>query len=421
MTARVSWAEAAGQAVRAGLRPSRLAINGGNAVRTTAMPSWPFFDDADLESAREVLASGRVNYWTGDHGRAFESEFAAAVGTEHAVAVSNGTVALELALRALGVDRGTEVVVPAATFIATASAVVACGGVPVVADVDPLSGCVTADTVAAVLTERTVAVVVVHLGGHPVDMDTVVALARSRGLFVVEDCAQAHGARYRGRSVGSLGDIATWSFCQDKILTTAGEGGAITTSDDELWRRCWEAKDHGKSWSAVHQRPRTAGFRWLHESFGTNARMTEVQAAIGRNQLRKLDGWVGRRRANARVLLGALRSEPAVRLVEPPADVEHAYYRFLAHLRPERLAEGWDRDRVVSAVQAEGVPCQQGGCMEIYRERAFDTVPGRPVELPAAAELGRNAFVLLTHPTLTAFDMADTADAVRKVLAEATA
>lgn len=417
MTARVSWDEGTRRAVRAG----RLAVDGGDAVRTTPMPTWPHFDDADLESARAVLASGRVNYWTGEHGRAFEAEFAAAVGTTHAVVVANGTVALELALRALGVTAGAEVVVPAATFIATASAVVACGARPVVADVDLTTGCVTADTVAAVLTDRTVAVVVVHLAGHPVDLHDVLVLARSRGVYVVEDCAQAHGARYRGRPVGGLGDIAAWSFCQDKILSTAGEGGAITTSDHGLWLRCWEAKDHGKSWSAVHVQPRPPGFRWLHESFGTNARMTEVQAAIGRNQLLGLDGWVRRRRANARVLLDALRSEPAVRLVEPAADVEHAYYRFLAYLRPERLAPGWDRDRVVRAVQAEGVPCLHGGCMEIYRERAFDDVPGRPTDLPVAAELGRTAFVLLVHPTLTEPDMADTAAAVSKVLAEATA
>jgi len=415
VTARVS------SGAEARRRPSLLAINGGNAVRTSPMPSWPYFDDTDIESARQVLASGRVNYWTGDHGRAFESEFAVAAGTDHAVVVSNGTVALELALRALGVGRGTEVVVPAATFIATAGAVVTCGALPVVADVDSATGCVTADTVAAVLTERTVAVIVVHLAGHPADMDAIVALARSRGLFVVEDCAQAHGARYRGRPVGGLGDIAAWSFCQDKILTTAGEGGAITTSDELLWRRCWEGKDHGKSWSAVHAQAGSSGFRWVHESFGTNARMTEVQAATGRNQLRRMDRWVGRRGENARVLIEALRSEPAVRITEPAAHVGHAYYKFLAYLRPERLAEGWDRDQVVRAVRAEGVPCLQGGCMEIYRERAFDSVPGTPTELPVAAELGRTAFTLLVHPTLTMSDMADTAAAVSKVLVEATA
>ncbi|WP_309112237.1 DegT/DnrJ/EryC1/StrS aminotransferase family protein [Saccharothrix sp.] len=400
---------------------SRLAIDGGTPVRTAPVPPWPYFDEDDLDTARAVLASGRVNYWTGDHGRAFEAELAAAVGTRHAVALSNGTVALELALRAIGVGRGDDVIVPAATFIATASAVVSCGARPVVVDVDPVSGCLTADTVEAAITDRAAAIVVVHLAGHPADVDPVLELARHHDLRVVEDCAQAHGAVHRGRPVGSLGDIASWSFCQDKILTTAGEGGAVTTSDDELWRRCWELKDHGKSWSAVHRIDHASGFRWLHEKFGTNARMTELQAAIGRNHLRKLDGWVGQRRANAAVLREVLRGQPAVELTEPPAGVEHAYYRFPVRLRIERLAAGWTRDRVVDAVRAEGVPCRQGGCTEIYRERAFDAVPGTPSKLPVAARLGRTSLELLVHPTLGSADMVDTATALTKVLGEATA
>jgi dTDP-4-amino-4,6-dideoxygalactose transaminase len=401
---------------------SRLAIDGGRPVRTSPMPGWPRFDEEDLDTVREVLASGRVNYWTGDHGRRFEAEFAEAVGVRHAVAVCNGSVALELALRAVGVGRDDEVIVPAATFIATAGAVVARGARPVVVDVDAGSQCLTAETVRPALTGRTVAIIVVHLAGHPADLDPLAELAARHGLRIVEDCAQAHGAGYRGRAVGSLGDIAAWSFCQDKIMSTAGEGGAITTSDDQLWRRCWELKDHGKSWDAVHdERPRRPGFRWVHESFGTNARLTEVQAAVGRNQLRKLGSWVKQRNANANVLLDAVRDQPAVRMHEPPADVEHAYYKFYAHLRPERLAPGWSRDRVVAAVAAEGVPCLHGGCAEIYRELAFRTVRGTPAELPVAAELGRTSLMLLVHPTLTLSDAADTADALDKVLREATA
>ncbi|TWP52409.1 DegT/DnrJ/EryC1/StrS aminotransferase family protein [Lentzea tibetensis] len=400
---------------------SGLAVDGGTPVRTTPMPSWPYFADADLEAALKVLASGRVNYWTGAHGRAFEAEFAAATGTSHAVAVCNGTVALELALRAVGVQRGDEVIVPAATFIATASAVVACGGRPVVVDVDPASACLTADTVGEAITARTKAVVVVHLAGHPADIVPVLELARAHGLRVVEDCAQAHGAVHFGRKVGSLGDIAAWSFCHDKILTTAGEGGAVTTSDETLWRRCWEMKEHGKGWSAVHEREHPPGYRWLHESFGTNARMTEVQAAVGRSQLGMLDTWVARRRANAGVLLRALAGQPAVRVAEPPEGVEHSYYKFTAQLRPEQLAAGWTRDRVVEAVRAEGVPCLHGGCAEIYRERAFAAVPGTPAELPVAARLGRTSLMLLVHPTLSDADMADTAAALTKVLEVVTA
>lgn len=399
---------------------SRLAIDGGAPVRATPMPGWPAFDEDDVRAVRDVLRSGRVNYWTGEHGRSLEIEFAAAVGARHAVVVSNGTVALELALAAIGIGPGDEVIVPSATFIATAAAVVACGATPVVVDVDRASQCLTAATVEPAITARTVAVVVVHLAGHPADMTPLVALAARHGLRVVEDCAQAHGARYRQRPVGSIGDIAAWSFCQDKILTTAGEGGAVTTSDEELWRRCWERKDHGKSWSATREPAAQPGFRWLHDRFGTNARLTEAQAAIGRNQLRRLGAWTARRGANAAVLADALRDQPAARWSQPPVDVTHAYYKFYAHVRVERLAAGWTRDRVVAAVAAEGVPCLHGGCAEIQRERAFRERGLPQPSLPVAAELGRTSIMLLVHPTLGPADMADTADALVKVLTAAT-
>jgi dTDP-4-amino-4,6-dideoxygalactose transaminase len=398
-----------------------LALHGGAPLRREPMPRWPVFDAGDAAAASEVLLSGRVNYWTGDHGRAFEQEFAHWAGAPHAVAVANGTVALEIALRALGVEPGDEVVVPSATFIATASAVVTCGARPVVVDVDPDSQALTVDSVLPALTERTVAVIVVHVGGYPADTTALAQLAESRGLHLVEDCAQAHGARRDGVPVGTAGRIAAWSFCQDKIMTTAGEGGAITMADEALARRCWELKDHGKSYAAVYETAHPPGFRWLHDSFGTNGRMTEVQAVIGRRQLDKIDGWVVQRRAHAALLSEALAGVAALRLPKVAPGVEHAYYRFYAQVRPELLKPGWDRDRIVSGVLAEGADCASGGCPEIYRERAFDGV-GRPAApLPVAEWLGRNSFVLPVHPALSATDVRDCADAVLKVFAEASA
>ncbi len=396
-----------------------LAVDGGRPVRTTAFLRWPVFGQEELTAVQDVLVSGRVNYWTGRHGRAFEREFAATAGTRYAVALSNGTTALEVALHSLGVGPGDEVIVPAVTFIATASAVVRCGATPVIADVDVRTLCLTKETVEPLVSARTRAIIVVHLAGHPAEFAPLLRLAEQHDLRVVEDCAQAHGARYLGEPVGSLGDIAAWSFCQDKILTTGGEGGAITTSSLALWRRCWEFKDHGKNVSAIRQRG-SQGFRWLHDSFGTNARMTELQAAVGRVQLGKLNDWVKQRQINAGVLLGALRGLRAIRAEVPPAHVEHAYYRFYAHVRPESLREDWDRDRVVEAINAEGVPCSYGGCTEIYRERAFKTIPGTPVQLPVAAELGRTSLTLPVHPNLHTQDVIDVARAVAKVLRAAT-
>ncbi len=399
---------------------SALALDGGTPVRTGRWPGWPHFDDDEQAAALAVLASGRVNYWTGEHGRAFEREFADWVGVAHAVAVANGTVALEIALRAVGVGPGDEVVVPAATFIATASAVVACGAQPVVVDVDPLTQCLTAATVETALTERTAAVVVVHLGGFPADVEPVVRLARRAGLAVVEDCAQAHGAHRDGRRVGTFGDVAAWSFCQDKIMSTVGEGGAITTADRRVWRRCWEFKDHGKNHDAVFAPERRPGFRYVHDSFGTNARLTELQSAVGRCQLRKVDGWVAIRRAHAARLTAALADLPPLRVPAVPPGVGHAFYRYYAHLRPELLAPDWDRDRVIAALVAEGVPATYGGCAEIQRELAFDPQGRLPVVLPNAAALARTSMTLPVHHRMTDADVDDVVAAVHKVLGEAT-
>ena len=397
-----------------------LAVDGGPPVRTEPFAPWPFIAEDEIAAAVEVLRSGRINYWTGEEGRAFEREFAAAIGAAHAVAVSNGTVALKLALRAVGVGPGDEVVVPARTFVATASAAVALGARPVVADVDPTTQTLTADTVRAVLTPRTRAIVPVHLGGWPAPMPELLALADEHGLVVVEDCAQAHGATLDGRSVGTFGHAAAWSFCQDKILTTAGEGGMVTTNDEAVWRAVWEYKDHGKSYEAVYHRAHPPGFRWLHESFGTNARMTEVQAALGRRALAKLPEWTRRRRHNAAILDDGLADVPGLRLVVPPPNVGHSYYKYYVFVEPERLAPGWDRDRIMTAVEAEGVPCFQGVCAEIYLEKAFDSV-GRPAErLPVARELGETSLMLLVHPTLDDQAMKDTVAALTKVMTVAT-
>ncbi|HEX5079559.1 MAG TPA: DegT/DnrJ/EryC1/StrS aminotransferase family protein [Geminicoccaceae bacterium] len=384
------------------------------------MTGWPVFDDEQIAVATAVLRSGKINYWTGEEGRAFEAEFAAAVGCRYGIALANGTVALELALRCLDIGPGDEVVVTPRSFMASASCVVTCGARPVFADVDPDSQNITAETIRAVLSPRTRAVIAVHLAGWPCDMEPIAALCREHGLKLIEDCAQAHGATYRGRPVGALGDVAAFSFCQDKIITTAGEGGMLVTDDRTLWSRAWSYKDHGKSFEAVYERAHPPGFRWLHESFGTNWRMTELQAAIGRVQLRRLPGWVEHRRRNAAILTDRLQTIRALRVTRPPNHAGHAYYKYYTFVRPELLAKGWDRDRLLAAITARGISCFSGSCSEIYREKAFaltDMVPAR--RLPVARELGETALMFLVDPTFDDVAMARTADAVAAVFAEA--
>jgi len=390
-------------------------------VRQTLNPvaPWPYYGKDEVEAAMRVLESGKVNYWTGQEGREFEKEFAQSVGCKHAIAVANGTLALELALKTLGVGEGDEVITTPRTFIASASCAVMVGARPVMAEIDRESQNITAATIEKVMTPRTKAIIAVHLAGWPCEMDAIVELARSRGVYVIEDCAQAHGATYKGRSIGSLGDIAAFSFCQDKIISTGGEGGMVTLNSTDLYEKAWGFKDHGKSFDAVYRRQHPPGFRWLHESFGTNWRLTEVQSAIGRIQLQKLGGWVKTRRSHAQRFNSALADVPSIRLTTPPAHIGHSYYKYYAFVEPLRLGAGWSRDRIVAEINSRGVACLVGSCSEIYLEEAFPPEL-RPAErLPLAKELGETSIMLQVHPTLSADQVEFAAEVARDVALEA--
>jgi dTDP-4-amino-4,6-dideoxygalactose transaminase len=410
----------------------RLAIENGPPLVDHTLPHWPHFDQDMIDAAANVLRSAKVNYWTGDEGRKFEREFAEFVGVKHAIAVANGTVALELALWAMEIGPGDEVIVPCRSFVATASAVAMRGATPIFADIDRDSQNITTATIEPLITPRTKAVIVVHLGGWPCDMVSICELARRYKLRVIEDCAQSLGASFKERQTGAWGDMAAFSFCQDKILTTAGEGGMVTTNDPALWERAWSFKDHGKSWDAVYNRPHPEPFRWLHESVGTNWRITEVQAAVGRVALRKVPEWVATRRRHAAALHAALQDAPGLRLAWPAVatphvseatkehDVVHSHYRYYAFVDSEQLRPGWTRNRVVEAIQAEGVPCGVGVCPEMYREGAFAFRGIGPKErCPVAREVGETCLMFLVHPTLTDHHIRLTAEAVHKVLSHA--
>jgi dTDP-4-amino-4,6-dideoxygalactose transaminase len=386
----------------------------------TPFSPWPSFSEEEANAVRDVILSNKVNYWTGQECREFEKEFAAWAGSEHAIALANGTVALDLALQALGIGAGDEVVVTPRTFLASVSSIVNAGAIPVFADVDSESQNITAETIRAVLTPRTRAVICVHLAGWPCDMDPIMALAVEHDLKVIEDCAQAHGAHYEGRPVGSIGHVSAWSFCQDKIMTTGGEGGMVTTNDRALWSRMWSIKDHGKSWEAVYERQHAPGFRWLHESFGTNWRMMEVQAVIGRIQLQRMQDWHLKRLANAERIWSSAQLLAGLRVPIVPAEVTHAAYKCYVFVEPTALKSGWDRDRILNEITARGVPCFSGSCSEVYLEKAFDDTSWRPVErLPVAKELGETSLMFLVHPTLTELEINKTCDVLAQVMREA--
>ena len=382
----------------------------------TQFSPWPNFTEEEVDAVSRVLRSNKVNYWTGQEGRAFEKEFAHYTDTKYAVAVANGTLALDLALQSLNIKAGDEVIVTARTFIASISCVVNAGAIPVFADIDLESQNITAASINAVLTPKTKAVICVHLAGWPCEMDDIMTLANAKNLFVIEDCAQAHGAKYKGKSVGSIGHIGAWSFCQDKIMTTGGEGGMLTTNDEQIWRKAWAFKDHGKSYAAVYETQHPPGYRWLHESFGTNWRLTEMQSAIGRIQTARMPEWHKKRQAYADQILSACQAFDFIHVPSIPEHIEHAYYKCYAFLKPESVSQSWTRDAIIAAFSEKNIPCFSGSCSEVYREKAFENKPYKPkAPLKNAQQLGDTSLMFLVHPTLTQSEINLTCQSIHEI------
>ncbi|WP_163120096.1 DegT/DnrJ/EryC1/StrS family aminotransferase [Acinetobacter pittii] len=368
----------------------------------TAFEPWPSFTTEEADAVKNVLLSNKVNYWTGQECRIFEKEFAEFSDTKYAVALANGTVALDVALKALDIGAGDDVIVTSRTFLASASSIVTAGANPVFADVELDSQNISRRTIEAVLTPNTKAIICVHLAGWMCDMDPIMQLAAERGIYVIEDCAQAHGAKYKGKAAGSIGHIAAWSFCQDKIMTTGGEGGMVTTNDETLWKKMWSYKDHGKSYDSIYNKQHPPGFRWLHDSFGTNWRMMEMQAVIGRIQLTRMAEWTKKRTENAEKILKAFEGSPFFSVHTPSVDYVHAYYKCYVQVNLEALPYGWSRDRIMQEINSQEVPCFSGSCSEVYLEHAFDDTPWRPEErLENAQKLGETSLMFLVHPTLS--------------------
>ena len=386
----------------------------------TNLSQWPSFTEEERDAVSKVLMSNKVNYWTGDEGRKFEKEFAEYTDTEYAIALSNGTLALDLSLHALGVGEGDEVIVTPRTFLASVSSVITAGAIPVFADIDLNSQNIEAETISSVITNKTKAIIVVHLAGMPAEMDAIMELAEQHAIYVIEDCAQAHGAKYKGRSVGSIGHIGAWSFCQDKIMTTGGEGGMVTTNDKKMWEKMWSYKDHGKSWDAIYHKSHPPGFRWLHESFGTNWRLTEMQSAIGRIQLTRMSNWSNERRKNAMMIDDVAKDFKVVRTTNIPAYIEHAEYKHYIFVETNYLAEGWTRDKIVDELNQLDIPCYQGSCSEVYLEKAFDNTGYRPIDrLKNAKLLGETSLMFLVHPTINETEMLHVCSSLRSVLLKA--
>jgi len=388
-----------------GVGGEELAINGGPKVRERPYPPWPVLGDEEVAAVTEVLRSGKLTQLTGDHVAAFEAAFAGWHGVDHCAATSSGTTAIHAVLVALGVGPGDEVIVPAHTFIASATPVLHQRARPVFADVDARTFCISPHSVAERITERTKAIIAVHLNGHPADLDALLALAKPQGIAVIEDAAQAHGALYKDGKVGTIGRAGCFSFWEDKIITSGGEGGCVITNDDELAERMRRIRHHG-------EQPIEGERSYYHAELGYNYRMSSLQAATGLAQLGRLEEYLEARRRNAAFLTEHLAESVSV---DPPFVADecvHSYYKYICRLKPET---GIGVDWFVNAVAAEGIPVSRRYPTPLTRQPVFRDAGYGKQPCPIAEKLSGELFTLLVHPTVTLDDMGDVATAISKV------
>jgi len=396
--------------------------------------SWPSYSISESNLISKTLLSNKVNYWTGNQTKKFENEFAKVIGSKYAIAVANGSLALELALRSLGLGSGDEVIVTSRTFVASASSISNIGADPIFVDVDPNSGNISPKEILKALTTKTKAIICVHLAGWPCDMDSIMKIAYQNGIKVIEDCAQAHGAKYKGKYVGSIGDIGTWSFCQDKIISTGGEGGMVTTNDNSLWKKMWSYKDHGKNHSIIFDGNQDqVGFKWVHDSIGTNFRMIEIQAALGRFQLKKLNRWVKQRNKNAQAIFKILSKYESIRIPDfkcsdtckkdchKAQGCLHAFYKCYVYVDQNFLKSNWSRNKIIEEINKKNIPCYAGSCSEIYLEKAFEGYKKKPKErLFFAKLLGDSSLMFLVHPSISKENMNLCLSVIENVILRAT-
>ena len=380
-------------------------------------PGWPEYSEEEIDAVAEILRSGKGNYWFGEHGRKFEEEFAEYCGGGFALTAGNGTLALEMALHGLGVGPGDEVIVTPRSFVASANCIVQLGATPVFADVDRESQNITPSTIEEKITGKTRCIIAVHLAGWPCEMKEIMNLAAENDIYVIEDCAQAHGAEINGKRAGAWGHAAAFSFCQDKIISTGGEGGMLLTNDEELWAKAAALRNHGKDPRKYN--PGTMGTKeqGLPDTFGSNYRMTEMQSCMGRIQLQHLDDWVQKRQANAAMLDDVIKNCGAARATIPPPHVTHAYYKYYFFADTANLKDDWNRNRIIEAISGEGIPCGAGTSAEIYQLDAYSGGTSDPGQrLTVARELGETGIMLPVPPNYNADCMTYMCNTVQSVL-----
>ena len=336
------------------------------------MISWPRHSTKEIQLVNKIIKSGRVNQWTGEYVNKFEKKFCKYFNLNYSLAVANGTVGLEAAINSFNLNKGSEIVVTPRSFIASASSVLKMGFKPVFSDVDLNSQNIELDNIKKVITKKTKAIICVHLAGYPTDMKPIMEYARKKNIYIIEDCSQAHGAKINNKYVGTFADISVWSFCQDKIISTLGEGGMIATNNSKLYKRLLSYRDHGKNFNQLSKIRNLNQFNYINDFIGTNIRMTEIQAAVGYLQLNNLAKWVNARNNIIKQIEKKLFNiKKGIVLIEYPKNIKHAFYRYYFFIKNNQFKNGWNYLKLINALRKKDKSFFIGGCPEIYNEKIF--------------------------------------------------
>ena len=362
---------------------------------------WPIVSSREINVINKVLKSNKLNYWSGHRCQEFESKFAKYFQIKHAISLANGSVALDIAIKCLGLKKNSEVIVTPRSYISSVTSVLNNNLKPVFVDIDLNSQNIESEHIEKKITKNTKAILLVHLGGMPCNIHKIISLAKKHKLKIIEDCSQAHGAKINNRYVGSFGDLAVWSLCNDKILNTIGEGGVIATNNFNYFKKLWGFKDCGKNYTKLLNRKKQFKFRWVHDYEGTNLRMTEIQAAVGIYQLTKLKEWVKKRNLNANKINNVCKNFKSVIIQKVPKNFYHSYYRNYIFLNFKFIKKKWTRELILKYLNKIGIECDVGSCPEIYREKYLKSKKlNFPKRLKNAHFLGRNSISFKVHPDI---------------------
>ena len=367
--------------------------------------TWPSYPNILVNSISSLFKTGLVNYLIGNNGKSFEKEFSKKMGIKYSAAVSNGSIALEIALLSLGIKKNDEVIVTSRSYNSSASSILRVGAKPIFCDIDSNTFNICTKSLKSKITKKTKAILCVHLYGYPCEIFKIKKIIKNSQIKIIEDCSQAHGAKIKNKPVGCFGTIGIWSFCYDKIISTGGEGGMISTNSKTIYSKIWSLKEIGKDYNKFYKNRKSINFPYIHDHVGTNARMTEVQSLIGRYQLKNLDSYIRIRNRNALILSSYLNDIKKINIPVIPKNITHAFYRYTITIQSELKNPSNIRNNIIRKIISKKIFCNVGGCPEIYNEKPFNLDLNASKNIKVANIIGKTSISFLVDNTISIKNM----------------